>query len=375
MVTLALPSLGRDLGLSVENSRWIVLAFLVSTGTLMLPAGRAGDLIGHRRIYLLGFVLFGLTSLACGLAVGFVDLVVFRLIQGAGGAMIMATAPALLTTSFPPQQRGRALGLAASATYIGLTFGPTLGGLIVSSLGWRWIFLFNVPISVLVTAMGWSLLPRGVPASKGPFGGLALFRSRTFSATVLAAMATYVTLFIGILLLPFYLEEGLGLSPVETGMLLSVQPLVMALVTTPAGWLSDRIGSRGLATLGMVLLAAGMFGLSQLTAVQSISTVAFWLVLCGLGMGVFISPNTSALMGAAPAGQQGVAGSVMAEARVLGQVLGVAAATTVFAALGGTTGKVWSAVEFDAMQVAFWLGCAVALLGAFSASLQRAKTT
>jgi EmrB/QacA subfamily drug resistance transporter len=430
MVNLALPAMGRDLAISIEDSRWVVQSFLLTIGALLLLAGRLGDLWGHRRVYLAGFALFGAASLACGLAGSFAVLVVFRVLQGIGGALVLSTAPALLTLSFPGKQRGRALGLQATATYIGLTIGPTLGGLIISALGWRWTFYVYVPAAILVMALGYSYLPRkkvekrpkfdlpgaftlliGLPfllllvsesqrwgagfwmtwvvlglgiagilafvliqlRSTSPLLDFSLFRSRVFSGSALSAVANYIALFCVFILMPFYLEEGLHLPTAVAGLTLSACPLVMAVVASPSGWLSDRIGSRGLATGGMLVLAAGIFGLSRLGADESIALVVLCLAVVGLGTGIFISPNSSALMGAAPRHQQGAAGAIMAESRTLGMFIGVAVSTAIFHAAGGQTGTRWTPTEFEANQLSLLAGTGVAILGALFASLRGKK--
>ena len=431
MVNLALPDLGRDLGISIEDSRWVVQSFLLAVGALLLPAGRLGDLLGHRRVYLIGYTFFGVASLLCGLAQGFASLVFFRVLQGLGSAMVLAASPALLTLSFPGEQRGRALGMQATATYVGLTVGPVLGGLIVSALGWRWTFYVYVPVTLIILVMGLLFLPHGqkqtrpkydlagalalmlgLPSfllllsefqkwgtgffltwlsaglgvlglsvfiiiqrrSESPLLDLNLFRSRMFTGASISAVANYIALFSVIILMPFYLEEGRGKSPAMTGMFLSVQPLLMALTTSPSGWLSDRIGSRGLATVGMLIMAAGLFFLSGLGPDSSEIRVILCLATIGLGTGIFISPNSSALMGSAPRKQQGAAGAVMAESRVLGMFIGVAMATAIYHAAGGRTGTHWHAEDFDAMHLAMLAGSAAALLGALAASLRGGKT-
>jgi EmrB/QacA subfamily drug resistance transporter len=427
MVNLALPDLGRDLAISIEDSRWVVQAFLLAVGALLLPAGRLGDLLGHRRVYLIGYTFFGVASLACGLAGSFTSLVVFRVLQGMGGAMALATSPALLTLSFPGKHRGRALGMQATATYVGLTVGPTLGGFIVSALGWRWTFYFYVPAALVILFLGLRFLPHerkeekpkfdlagalalllGLPFSllllsecqrwgtgfymtwlsagvgatglfffilvqrrtASPLLDLNLFRSRMFTGASISAVANYIAMFAVTILMPFYLEEGLGKSPAVTGMFLSVQPLLMALVASPSGWLSDRLGSRGLATAGMLIMAVGLFGLSGLGPDSGEARVILWLATVGLGTGIFISPNSSALMGSAPRTQQGAAGAVLAESRSLGMFIGVAMATAIYHAAGGRTGAHWRPEDFDAMHLSLLAGSAAALLGALAASLR-----
>jgi MFS family permease len=377
MVNLTLPSIGRELQISIDASRWVVQAFLIVNALLLLPAGRLSDAIGHGRVYLFGFALFGAMSMVCGLAGSFWVLVLGRVLQGVGAAMLMATGPALLTTTFPPAERGRALGLLASATYIGLTIGPPLAGALISSFDWRWTFYFNVPIAAVVVGLGLARLPRTARRAPTPRRGLAaplaLFRSWTFSGAVLSALANYVALFAVILLIPFYLEEGLGLAPSRVGLYLAVQPLAMAVVASPSGWLSDRIGSRGLATGGMLLLVVGLVGASTLDAGSAVPTVICWLALIGLGTGVFISPNSSALMGAAPRAQQGMAGSLMAEARIVGMLLGVALASALFDLGGGRTGDDWRPQEYAALELALRAAAGVALFGAIAAALGRRR--
>ncbi len=427
MVNLALPDLGRDLAISIEDSRWVVQAFLLAVGALLLPAGRLGDLLGHRRVYLIGYTFFGAASLACGLAESFTSLTVFRVLQGMGGAMALATSPALLTLSFPGEHRGRALGMQATATYVGLTVGPALGGFIVSALGWRWTFYFYVPAALIIFFLGFRFLPRkrkqerpkfdlagalalllGLPffllllsecqrwgtgfymtwlsAGVGAVGlfffiliqrrtgspllDLNLFRSRMFTGASISAVANYIAMFSVTILMPFYLEEGLGKSPAMTGLFLSVQPLAMALVTSPSGWLSDRLGSRGLATIGMLIMALGLFGLSGMGPDSGEARVILWLATVGLGTGIFISPNSSALMGSAPRNQQGAAGAILAESRVLGMFTGVAMATAIYNGAGGRTGTHWRPEDFDAMHLSLLAGSAAALLGALAASLR-----
>jgi len=380
MVNLALPSLGRDLGISIETSRWVVQAFLLTVAVLLLPAGRISDILGHGRMYLFGFALFGAMSVLCGAADRFWVLIAGRVFQGVGGALAMAAGPALLTTAFPAHQRGRVLGLMATSTYVGLMAGPSVAGAIVEWLSWRFVFHFMAPISLVVIVAGAPFLPRGLPppavrpggtgAAMRRLLGLDLFRSRLFLGAALSALCNYASLFAMILLVPFYLEEGLGLESATAGLLLTAQPLMMALTAAPAGWISDRIGSQGLATAGMGLLAASLWGLSTLGPESGICCVAAWLGACGLSTGLFVSPNSSALMGSAPLENQGTAGSLLAEARVLGMLIGVTMASTVFHAWGGRTGAEWTATEFDALSLVLRISAGVALAGAVLAFLR-----
>ncbi len=378
-VNLALPDLGRDLDVALSTSRWVIQAFLLAIALTLPLAGRAGDRWGHCRVYLTGFGTFAVLSLACGLAGSFGLLAASRALQGMGAAMVMATGPALLTTTFPPEKRGQALGMLSTATYTGLTIGPTVGGLIVAAGGWRWTFLVNVAAGLVVLALGLRFLPRDAcrlaepaprPRLSAAFLDWSLFRSPLFAGAALSALANYIALFVMILLVPFYLLEGLGRSSSLAGLLLSVQPLAMAFVAAPSGWLSDKIGTRGLAVGGLLLQALGLALLARLGAGASNLAVAGCLGLVGLGTGIFISPNSSALMGAAPRTRQGAAGSVLAEARIIGMFLGVALGTTLFGLAGGETGAPWTEAEFDALHTAIGTAVWVAVAGAVVAALR-----
>jgi len=377
---LALPDIGLDFGIALGGSRWVVLSFLVTVTALLPVAGRVGDAIGYGRLFLAGYGLHIAAAAACAAAPGLETLVAARVLQGMAAAMVMAAGPALLTTTFAAAHRGRALGMLGTATYVGLAIGPPIGGLILSGAGWRWVFLIGAPVAAVITALGWRFLPARAAAPPGsarakPFASLALFRSRTFSASTIAALCNYVALFVPNILVPFVLIEGHGLTQRTAGLVLAAQPIAMALTTAPAGWLSDLFGSRGLAVLGMIAVAVGAVGLSFTDAASSVASIAAWNAVIGVGTGVFVTPNSSALMGSAPRGQQGSAGGIMAVARNLGMMIGVASATTFFAAAGGTTGHLWDATDYRALQIALLAAACVAILGAVAAALQRPRET
>jgi len=388
VVNTLLPVLGRELGTDVAGVEWVTTIYLLVISGLLLSVGRAGDLFGHRRLYLAGFVLFVLGSALCGLAGSAHALVALRAVQALGAAMLMATAPAILTRSFPAGQRGRALGALGTFTYLGLIVGPSLGGWLAGAFGWRSVFYINIPIGVLAIALalraiaddrvtrrgerfdfvgaalftaglvallvalnqghawGWSspaavallaaatlLLVAFVRLERrqsSPMLDLSLFRSRVFSASVASALLNYACVYAVLFVLPFLLIDGRGLSAQQAGLVLTAQPIVMAIVAPLSGSLSDRVGSRGPATLGMLLLTAGLVCLGLLVPHGALGAIAAALALVGLGVGMFVSPNNSALMGAAPRHRQGIASGVLATARNVGMVLGVGFAGAVF---------------------------------------------
>jgi EmrB/QacA subfamily drug resistance transporter len=427
MINLALPELGRELNADLSSLRWVVQVFLVTIGASLLPAGRLGDLVGLRRVYLLGFGLFSVASVGCGLSPDLGWLLGLRGLCGVFGSLVMAVGPAILTTAVPSTHRGRALGVMSTATYIGLTIGPPLGGAIIAWLDWRWIFHWSALVGAGVTAVSAWMLPRvdrprsgsfdwlgattlgaalaalvvassfigKVLTAPGMLGGLGLLtllgfgafvwqerrsasplfdlgllRSRQLRMALLAAVCNYVALFVLIPLLPFYVEAGLGRSTAVAGAFMTVQPLVMAMVAAPSGWLSDRIGPRELGFSGMALLSVGLLALSFVDRDSTDLIIAGGLAVVGLGTGLFISPNSSALMGSVPREHQGIAGSLMAEARILGMALGVALGTAVFAMFGGETLRSWKECDFLAFSSALRFAALTALVGAF-ASLAR----
>jgi EmrB/QacA subfamily drug resistance transporter len=429
VVNTILPVIRTALRSDVATVEWVVTIYLLVVSGLLLSFGRLGDLRGHKRIYVAGFAIFLAGSALCGAAPTIGALTVFRALQAIGAAMLFANSPAILTKNFPPSERGRALGLQATMTYLGLTAGPALGGSLAGWLGWRSVFYINVPVGLVALALSLRFIPSDSGARHGqqterfdipgalffmlglvalllglnqghawgwtswpilglllgaalllgifvwielrspsPMLDLSLFRRRIFSASAASAVLNYICLYSITFLLPFYLILGRGLTPGQAGLILTAQPLVMAVVAPLSGALSDRIGSRLLSTLGMVILAIGLYLLARLGANSPYWQVAASLAVAGLGTGIFISPNTSALMGAAPPGRQGIASGILATARNVGMVLGVGLAGAVFTSVlaGGATGMTTRAADpaiFAATRASFLVAATLALIG------------
>jgi EmrB/QacA subfamily drug resistance transporter len=372
-------------------------------------------------MYSAGFLIFVAASAVCGLASTVIVLVAARTVQAIGAAMLFANAPAILTRSFPPQQRGQALGLQATMTYLGLTVGPSLGGWLTQSISWRAVFYINVPIGLLAFVLSLVLIPAdkteagrtdrfdlpgavlfatglgtlllalnqgdawgwASPAviictavavlllgiflrvelrTPSPMLDLSLFNQRIFSASTASAVLNYICLYSVIFLMPFYLLQGRGLNPAQAGLLLTAQPIIMAIVAPISGSLSDRIGSRLLSTLGMLVMAVGIFLLSLLKPDASNGAILFGLAITGLGTGIFISPNTSALMGSAPRQRQGIASGILATARNVGMVLGVGLAGAIFTSVMARTGD--NNALFTAVHSGLLVGAILAVAGA-----------
>jgi EmrB/QacA subfamily drug resistance transporter len=380
-VNTILPLLRSELHATVAGIEWVTAVYLLVVSGLLLGVGRAGDLYGQKRTYLTGFIVFVLGSALCGEARSVGALVTLRALQAVGAAMLFANAPAILTRTFPATERGRALGTQAAMTYLGLMVGPSLGGWLAHDFGWRSVFYINVPIGLFAVLLAWRVVPRdhgrevrerfdfagaalfvtglvtllaalnqghawgwASPLTLGllaiglvllagfirlegrvssPLLDLSLFRSRLFAAATGSALLNYMCVYSIVFVLPFLLIQQRGLDTQRAGLILTAQPLAMALVAPASGALSDRIGSRTLATGGMLVVALGLLLLSVTAATGSTAAIAGCLAVIGLGVGTFAAPNNSALMGAAPRHRQGIAAGVLATARNVGMVLGV----------------------------------------------------
>jgi EmrB/QacA subfamily drug resistance transporter len=431
-VTTVLPIVNRDLGSNVATIQWVIIVYLLVVSALLLGFGRLGDLRGYKSIYVSGFAVFVLASALCGLARTTTVLIAARGVQGIGAAMLFATSPAILTTHFPATERGRALGLQAMMTYLGLTVGPSLGGWLTGWLGWRAVFFANVPVGLFALWLSWRVIPRDPAPRRGerfdwagasifmsglvallvalnrayalgwtspiivtllavfglalaaflliegrvptPMLDLTLFRRRLFGAAAASALLNYICVSGTLLLLPFYLIQGRGLHPAQAGLLLTAQPLVMSIAAPLSGMLSDRIGVRLPGTLGMAILAAGLFLLAGLGPHSPVRDVITALIAVGLGTGTFISPNTSGLMGAAPRDRQGIAGGILATARSVGMVLGVGLQGAVFTTvLARAQARSSPTALFDALSAAFLTAAGIAAIGVLT-SMGRGKS-
>jgi EmrB/QacA subfamily drug resistance transporter len=429
VVNTILPVIRTFFSSDIAAVEWVVVIYLLVVSSLLLTFGRLGDLRGQKNIYVSGFLIFLAASALCGLAPSVTLLIIARGIQAMGAAMLFANSPAILTKTFPPQQRGQALGMQATMTYLGLTAGPSLGGWLAQAFGWRAVFYINVPIGLIAFGLSLAFIPAEKPAAgrterfdwagallfsaglvalllglneghawgwtspailgclgsalillgvfiwveartPSPMLDLSLFRQRIFSAGAASALLNYICLYSVLFLMPFYLIQGRGLNPAQAGLLLTAQPLVMAVAAPLSGSLSDRIGSRLLSTAGMAILALGLFLLSRLDGSSGNPAILGSLAVTGLGTGMFISPNTSALMGSAPRQRQGIASGILASARNVGMVLGIGLAGAIFTSVIAQGGD---ASLFSAVHYGLLAGVVVAVLGVVVSSTRGGK--
>ncbi|MFJ4513456.1 MFS transporter [Streptomyces sp. NPDC088816] len=409
IVTLTYGSLRTEFHASLAAVEWVSLAYLLALVALLVPAGRLADAHGRKLLYLYGFAVFTLASAACGLAPSLPALVGFRVVQAAGAALMQANSVALVTTSAPRGRMRSALGVQAAAQALGLALGPTVGGALVSTLGWRWVFWVNVPVGVVALVSGHYLLPRtrartrvtrfdwaglallavattcallGVSAASGlpvpgwsvvllfgvaapagwgfarrqrriaaPLLDLALLRVRAVTFGLVGALSGYLVLFGPLVLVPVVLTAR-GASELTAGLVLTALPAGFALGATGG----DRLLPRSLSDRGRCLTGAGVFLLATAALLAVPLTIA-WLVpllaLVGVGLGTFTPANNALIMGAIPARSSGTGGGLVNMTRGLGTALGVALVTLALhlAAGGGTeAGARWSAAILVAVS-------------------------
>lgn len=431
VVNTILPVLRESVSGSIASVEWIVTIYLLVLSGLLLSFGRLGDMQGYKKVYVFGFVIFISGSILCSIAPTISILVLFRGLQALGAAMIQANSPAILTSSFPNQQRGQALGLQAMMTYLGLTVGPSLGGWLTDQFGWRSVFYINIPVGLIALilsirfirkdalsakrerfdyagaslftlglttllyalnqghALGWNswpillsffgatLLIAGFiyieTKSSHPMLDLLLFKDRIFSSSVISAILNYIGVYSIVFLMPFFLIQGMGFSASKSGLILTSMPIVMAIIAPFSGLISDRVGARLPSTLGMVSFTAGLVLLAQLDYQSSILDIVWRLALAGFGIGVFISPNTSALLGAAPKNRRGIASGILATSRNLGMVLGVGLAGAIFTTSLGADHNLTGAVISQAVRSSLLAAAIATGIGIFFTALHEHK--
>ncbi len=428
-VTLALPTLVKVFQTDFALVQWVVLAFVLTQATLMLVMGRLGDTFGKKPIFVTGVIVAMVGAMLCGLAPNIYWLIGLRVVQGIGVAMAMALAFGIAAEAFPPEERGKAMGTIGAVVSIGIVIGPVVGGMVLELFSWRGLFFLNLPFALLSLPFALRNIPNLRQGSGGHFDylgafvfflsllafltattfgqrtgfgeptillllagavvllilfvvvearvatpvvDLALFRDRHFSVNLLLRYLSFIVFVSISLLLPFYLQNMLGYSPRMVGILLTAIPITFGAAAPVAGVLSDRFGVRPVAAVGLLLLFVGSVAVSTLSAETSIVGYIVRVLPFGLGMGIFQSPNNSAIMGAVPGARLGMASSMLSVIRTLGRSSGIA----ILAALW--TGRVLfhagPAYQGDAtaapipaqiagLQEAFWVVAALALFG------------
>jgi EmrB/QacA subfamily drug resistance transporter len=419
VVNVALPSIQRDLGADLSELEWIVTGYALTFAALMLIGGKVADAYGRRRIFVVGIAVFTLASLWCGLADSGEMLIAARVLQGGGAALMNPATLSIIAATFPPQQRGTAIGIWAGVSGLALAIGPLVGGLITDHLEWSWIFFVNVPVGIVAIAAsflfidesrdethvrldlpglatsgiglfaltyalieantyGWGsarilgafalagvaivafvLLERN---QRAPMLPLELFRNPTYTGANLVILLVALAMFGVFFFVSLYMQNILGYSAVQTGAAFLPMTVLIILIAPIAGRASDRIGSRGLLTVGMTLVAVQLVFFSRLTEDASFWNLLPALMIGGIGMALTMTPSAAAATRSVPVDKAGVGAAVLNSARQVGGTMGIA---VIGAIIASAAGDVRTPEAFmDGFQKALLVAAGIAVVGA-----------
>src|ERR1700726_4054701 len=414
IANIALPAIAADLHVGAADVIWVVNVYQIALVATLLPLAALGEIVGHHRIYLAGLLLFTLASLACACAWSLPSLLVARVLQGLGASGIMSVNTALVRYVYPGRLQGRGFGHNAMVVATAFTLGPTIASGILALGQWPWLFAVNIPFGLVAILIGLKTLPRtprathafdfpgallaagclglfilgiGSAAHHAPPGlvlvelataallgwvlirrqadhpapmlPIDLFRRPLFALSTATAICSFAVQGLAFVSLPFYFEDVLGRSQVETGFLMTPWPFVVGIMAPIAGRLSDRYAAGILGSLGLALLGVGMALLAALPANPQVADIVWRMAVCGCGFGFFQAPNMKALMSSAPSDRSGGASGIVATARLVGQTIGAALAALCF----GFTGR-------EGATLALLLGAAFAALGCVMSMLR-----
>lgn len=429
IVNVALPVMATSLKVSTGMIAWVVSSYLIVISIFILFFGRLGDLKGQEKMFRLGLLIFTAGSFLCGVTRTFPLLIAARAVQAIGAAGTMANSQGIITRAFPPEERGRALGINGSFVALGTMVGPALGGLIISFAGWEYLFWVNVPIGVaayianlkfsvkdetvadekldlrggvfftlaiaplfialeygqtvgythplillcfVVAVAAFAAFFRTERKAQAPLLDLTIFRNKWFSISIFCAFISFIAISCSNIILPFYFQDALNMSPGTAGLYMTIYPLVLALAAPASGYLSDKIGSEVLTLIGLALTSGGLYLMATLDETPVYWVMILFIVMMSLGNGLFQSPNNSLVMSMVPPEKLGIGGSVNALVRNIGMVVGIALSTSIL--YGGMSAKIGRHVSgyvlgrndafIYGMRLAYIAAATVCLVGA-----------
>jgi len=393
IANVALPTIATDLNASPASSIWIVNAYQIAIVIALLPLSFLGDMVGYRRIYKIGLVVFTITSLICALSRSLEMLTLARVAQGLGGAALMSVNTALIRLIYPKRQLGRGMGINSFVVAVSSAAGPTIAAAILSLASWQWLFLINVPLGIISIFLAMRFLPPNSSASKitrfdlpsammnaltfglliTALGGFAqgqsgylvlaevitmliigfffvrrqlrmpvpllpvdLLRIPIFSLSICTSICSFCAQMLAMVSLPFFLQTVIGRSVVETGLLLTPWPLATMVMAPLAGYLIEKVHAGLLGAMGLLIMACGLFGLALLPSSPSDLDIIWRMALCGAGFGLFQSPNNHTIVSSAPGHRSGGASGMLGTARLLGQSSGAALVALLFNLAGNS---------------------------------------
>ncbi|MBM4241770.1 MAG: MFS transporter [Euryarchaeota archaeon] len=388
-INIALPAIGNEFLTNAILLSWVPTSFLLAAAMFAVPFGRIADIYGMKKVFTYGMIFFTITSFLAAIAPSIISLIIFRIMQGIGCAMIFVTGLAIITAVFPPNERGKAIGINIAAVYVGLSMGPVLGGILTQYFGWRSLFYLVIPLGLIVIFLlfwklkvewaeskgekfdivgslfyslallmvmyGFSILPGNLGIIMiiiGVLGVLAFvlwelkvespvldmklfFKNYRFASSNLAALINYSATAAVVFLLSLYLQYLKGFNPQSTGLILVAQPVIMAIFAPLAGRLSDRYEPRSIATIGMAIITVGLFIFTFLGRDTSLWLIIGVLGVLGFGFGLFSSPNTNAIMGSVERRFYGVASATVSTMRLIGQTMSMGLVILIFSILIG----------------------------------------
>ncbi len=398
---IALPSIGKDFNATAVELSWVATSFLLSAAVFLAPFGRIADIIGRKKVFNWGLIIFAISSFFCAFSPNISILITMRIFQGIGGALITASIMAIITSVFPKEIRGKAIGIVVAAVYIGLTLGPFLGGILIKAYGWESVFLFTIPFAILSLILSLiflkedlSILKREPFDWKGslifsaaiisliygftklpeitgmvltltgiictiifivfeknqnyPVINIKLFQeNKIFAYSNYTALIVYASTFATSFLLSLFLQYIKGLDPIQTGQIIIIQPILMATFSPLSGKLSDKINPGKVATVGIVFIVIGLLLLSFIKENSSIWFVIPLLVIFGIGYALFSSPNANDIMSSVEKKDYGLASGTIGTMRIVGQMSSMGITTMIFSIiLGNTTIKEANFSEF-----------------------------
>lgn len=391
IVNVALPKMSVSLSVGINSIQWVVTSYLIVVSSLVLVFGRISDIIGKKKVYQKGFIVFSIGSLFCALSTNMTLLIIARIIQGVGASMMMSCNFGIIAMCFSKNERGRAIGILGAVVAIGTMTGPPLGGFMVSMFKWQSIFIINVPIGIVAYFLGVKLIPKEDKKSnneffdikgailfatsiitlfyalssgetmgfnspliicsfllfilsflsfiliethvKTPMVDFKLFRNKLFSAGIFCAFISYSVIYFTNIIQPFYLQHILKMPPERAGLIMTVYPVTAAIVSPISGYLSDKIGYKFPSLIGLSATCLGIYSMSFLTINSSYLGIILTMCLLGSGYGMFQSPNSAAVMSCVPSDKLGIAGSMNSLTRNLGMTFGISVSTTIFYSL------------------------------------------
>ena len=404
IVNIALPTIGEQFNTSVQTTAWVTISYLLVITATLLVFGKLSDLFGQKLIFLSGLIIFTIGSGLCAISQGIASIVIYRLIQGIGASMIVSNTSAIVTNAFPPEQRGTSLGTIGAVVSIGLMSGPPLGGMIIAKLGWHYIFLVNVPIGILAIIFTILILPEhkadkggelfhpldsilwmvgiiifimavSIPAKSDsslwqlpvfllisaviiyifyrrqaaagqPLLNPYFFKNDIFLFASIAGFFSYMTMIALSFMLPYLIEFTYHLTPLHTGNILVTIPATTVVMSPLSGVLSDKFGQRIIASIGTVISTSAIMLMLLWNAASPIWEIVLFLAIFGIGLGMFGSPNNSALMGSVENKDRGAAGGILATVRNLGMVSGLGVISLIYNAGVKRTAELGEALSY-----------------------------